>query len=144
MPLEARGGVPVSEIERTAFLEKDLEDYLCTRLELIETGLTPEWGGRQVRIGVGAIDLFARSPSGDLVVIELKKARASDKVFGQICRYVGWLRAHYAIAGQRVRGYIIATEMDDKLQYASKVAPAGIIRMKTFHRDEAAGIFVQN
>lgn len=144
LPPEARRGVSVAEFAHTAFLEKHLEDFLETRLELIEDGLTPEWGGRQVRIGVGAIDLFARSDSGDLVVIELKKARASDKVFGQICRYIGWIRAHYAAVGQRVRGYIVATEMDEKLRYAACVAPAGVVRMKRFHHDDAAGIFVES
>lgn len=144
LPPAARGGLTVAEFERAAFLEKDLEDYLEKHLELIEPGLTPERGGRQVRIGAWSLDLFARAPGGDLVVIELKKVRASDKVFGQICRYIGWITAHYAKPRQRVRGYIIATEMDEKLRYAARVAPRGVIRMKTFHRDSAAGIFIES
>ena len=144
LPPDARGGRTIADFSRIVFLEKDLEDFLEGRLDLIEEGLLAEWGGRQVQVGVGTMDLFARSANGDLVVIELKKARASDKVFGQICRYVGWIKSHYAAPGQRVRGYIIASEMDEKLKYASKATPVGKIRLKTFRRDAAAGVFIED
>src|SRR5207253_10264805 len=61
LPPEARRGLTVREFKRAAFLEKDLEDFLATRLHLIEPGLQPEWGGRQVHVGVGSMDLFARA-----------------------------------------------------------------------------------
>lgn len=141
LPAALRGGKTEAEFEREVFLEKDLEDYLIKHPELIEPGL--KLINRQHRIEVGAIDMLCRSANGDQVVIELKKVRASDKVFGQICRYIGCIRAHHAKAGKVVRGYIIGSAIDDKLRYAASVAPQGTVRLKTFRRDPAnAAIFI--
>src|SRR5690606_14874873 len=99
--------------------------FLVKKLEIIEKGL--KLIKRQHRIEVGAIDLFCTAANGDLVVIELKRVRASDKVFGQLCRYIGCIRAHHSKPNQTVRGYIIGSAIDDKLRYAASVAPAGTV-----------------
>lgn len=141
LPATLRGGKTEAEFEREVFLEKDLEDYLIEHPELIEAGL--KLVDRQCRIEVGAIDMLCRAANGDQVVIELKKVRASDKVFGQICRYIGCIRAHHAKGGKAVRGYIIGSAIDEKLRYAASVAPQGTVRLKTFRRDPAnAAIFI--
>ena len=143
LPAALRGGKTESQFEREVFLEKDLEDYLITHPELIEPGL--KLAGRQTRIEVGALDMLCRAANGDQVVIELKKVRASDKVFGQICRYIGCIRAHHNKAGKTVRGYIIGIAIDDKLRYAASVIPKGTVRLKTFRRDPAnAAIFIDD
>ena len=142
LPPALRGGVSEAEFEETVFLEKHLEDYLVKDLGLIEKGL--KLIKRQHRIEVGAIDLFCRAANGDSVVVELKRVRASDKVFGQLCRYIGCIRAHHAKPNQTVRGYIIGSEIDDKLRYAASVAPPGTVELKTFRRDPAnAAIFIE-
>lgn len=135
LPAAARGGRTVEEFERSAFLERDLEEHLAQHLDDIEQGLVLEGKGRQQPTTVGTMDLFARASNGDLVVIELKKVRASDKVFGQICRYMGWVKTKYAPHGTAVRGYIIGSEIDQKLQYAASVVGEPTMRLKRFRRD---------
>lgn len=145
LPAAARGGRTVEEFERSAFLERDLENHLVQHLDAIEPGLVLEGQGRQQPTTVGTMDLFARAANGDLVVIELKKVRASDKVFGQICRYMGWVARNYAPQGTVVRGYIIGSEIDQKLQYAASVVGEPIMRLKRFRRDEgAAAIWIED
>jgi Endonuclease NucS len=129
LPPAARGNMTVEEFEKSQFLEKDLEDFLEKNLEHIEAGL--ELLGRQHPTTVGPIDLFARAKNGDLVVIELKKDRAADKVFGQLCRYTGCIKSEYA-AGESVRGIIVAREMDVKLHYATRAIPDGLVTLSTF------------
>lgn len=143
IPSALRGGMSEAEFEASVFLEKDLEEYLVKNLNLIEPGLKLQ--KRQKQVEVGALDLFCKASNGDAVVIELKKVRASDRVFGQICRYIGCIRAHHAKPKQKVRGYIIGSEIDQKLRYAASVAPKGTIQLKTFRRDPInAAIFIES
>lgn len=145
LPAAARGGRTIEEFERSAFLERDLENYLAQNLDIIEPGLVLEGRGRQQPTTVGTMDLFAKAANGDFVVIELKKVRASDKVFGQVCRYMGWVARKYAQQGILVRGYIIGSEIDQKLQYAASVVGEPTMRLKRFRRDEAvAAIWIED
>jgi RecB family endonuclease NucS len=56
--------------------------------------------------------------TGDYVVVELKKGRGADKVFGQCSRYMGWVRKNLAKPGEKVHGAIVAREIDEKLKAA--------------------------
>jgi RecB family endonuclease NucS len=58
-----------------------------------------------------------------LIVVELKRGRPSDKVVGQVARYIGYVRTHLAKPGQPVEGLIIAYEADDPLRYAVAAFP---------------------
>jgi RecB family endonuclease NucS len=102
-----------------------------------------EWGlkllGRQYPTKVGPIDLFAEAKNGDLVVIELKKGRVADKVFGQVCRYIDCVKSEQSKRGPAVRGYIVGRELDIKLQYAATVVPAGVVRLQTFEHEGEEG-----
>jgi restriction system protein len=60
-----------------------------------------------------------------LLVVELKKGRASDAVVGQIQRYMGYVKEELAESGQSVEGVIIALEDDLRIKRALVVA-AGI------------------
>lgn len=136
-----RRGMTPKQFKDAVFLEKDLEDYLEHNLHLIEPGLTLI--KRQRSTEAGTIDILAQAISGDLVVIELKKVRASDKVFGQLCRYMGCMMKHHAAVGQVTRGYIIGSEIDLKLEYAASVVPAGLVKLQRFRRDPSNGaIFI--
>ncbi len=80
--------------------------------------------GAQFQTETGPLDLLAVSKDKkELLVIELKKGRAYDKVLGQLQRYMGYVADKVAEPGQTVRGLIIALEDDRGLQYALKVAP---------------------
>jgi Holliday junction resolvase-like predicted endonuclease len=138
LPKSVRGDKTPEEFETEQFLEEHLEEWLQDHLEKVETGL--KLIGRQHPTKVGPIDLYARAKSGDLVVLELKKGRAADKVFGQICRYMGCIKAEQPKKSPRkVRGYIIGREIDEKLHYAVKVVDSGLIGLQTFELKEAKG-----
>jgi restriction system protein len=58
-----------------------------------------------------------------LLVVELKKGRASDAVIGQVLRYMGYVQDELAEDGQSVRGVIIAQEDDPKIRRALAMVP---------------------
>jgi hypothetical protein len=133
LPKPLRGGRTPKQFEAEVFLERDLEDYLIKNMGLIEPGL--KFKKRQYGIKTGVIDLLGSAQNGDSVVVELKKVRASDKVFGQLCRYLGYMQEHEKPPGKNVRGYIVGGEIDIKLRYAAKVTPMGTVSLKRFRRD---------
>ena len=59
----------------------------------------------------------------ELLVVELKKGRASDVVVGQIQRYMGFAQYELAEVDQTVQGVIIGLESDLKLRRALSVTP---------------------
>jgi restriction system protein len=56
-----------------------------------------------------------------LLVVELKKGRASDNVVGQIQRYMGYVKEELAESNQEVKGIIIALEDDIRIKRALSV-----------------------
>ena len=58
----------------------------------------------------------------ELLVIELKKGKASDNVVGQIQRYMGFVSEMLAEKEQVVKGIIIALEDDIRIRRALSVA----------------------
>ncbi len=102
--------------------ESHLRDYLALQLEDIEDGLqlyVDESGttGVEYSTPIGRIDILAIDRDGCFVVIELKVGRGPDAVVGQVLRYVNWVRKHMA-DGKRVRGFIVAQAISDKIRYA--------------------------
>lgn len=115
----------------TAFaLEKHLEDFLVhnwsqtalgSKYEIFEED--GELVGQQYPSDTGPIDILAISKDEkELLVVELKKGRASDHVVGQIQRYMGYVKQELAEEDQSVRGLIIALEDDIRIQRALSVA----------------------
>ena len=105
-------------------LERDLEANLVANLTQLETGLRLYQGddvqGRQFDTGVvGRIDILAVDKDNRYVVIELKAGEADEKVFGQILRYMGWVRKELA-NGAPVRGIIVANSFHEKAKYAAE------------------------
>ena len=75
--------------------------------------------GQQYRSDTGPIDILAVSKDNkEILVVELKKGRASDAVIGQIQRYMGFVNEELLEDGQSVKGIIIALEDDLKLKRA--------------------------
>lgn len=111
-------------------LEKHLEDFLVANWS--QTPLGREFDiyqeednfGQQFPTDTGPIDILAISKDKqEVLVVELKKGRASDSVVGQIQRYMGYIAEEIAEEHQRVRGVIIALEDDLRIKRALKVAP---------------------
>jgi restriction system protein len=80
--------------------------------------------GKQYATDTGPIDILAISKDKKkLLVVELKKGRASDAVIGQVLRYMDYAREELAEEGQVVKGVIIAHEDDQKIRRALGVVP---------------------
>jgi restriction system protein len=67
--------------------------------------------------------LAIRKDKKELLVLELKKGRASDVVVGQVLRYMGYVFQELAERGQTVKGVIIALEDDQRIRRALAAAP---------------------
>jgi restriction system protein len=112
-------------------LEKHLEDFLIANWKQTELGknydIYEEDGqqlGKQYPTDTGFMDILAISKDKkELLVVELKKGRASDNVVGQIQRYMGFALEELAENGQTVKGVIIALEDDNRIRRALAVAP---------------------
>jgi restriction system protein len=119
------------DIESTSqfVFEEHLEEFLIKnwsqtelsqRYELFEE--FGEMSGQQYPTDTGPIDILAISKDKkELLVIELKRGRASDKVVGQILRYMGYVKDELAEEGQTVKGMIIGYKGDPKLKRALSV-----------------------
>ena len=111
-------------------LEKHLEDFLVANWSSTPLGRTHDIYqeednfGQQFPTDTGPIDILAISKDKqEVLVVELKKGRASDSVVGQIQRYMGYIAEEVAEDHQRVRGVNIALEDDIRIKRALKVAP---------------------
>lgn len=112
-------------------LEKHLEDFLVQNWAQTELGkgydIFEEDGekvGQQYPSDTGRIDILAiKKDKSELLVVELKKGRASDAVVGQILRYMGYAAQELAEPNQKVRGVIVAQEDDQRIRRALAVAP---------------------
>jgi len=111
-------------------LETHLQEFLIHNWKHTELGkdydIYEEDGdlvGEQYETDTGRIDILAISKDKKaLLVVELKKGRASDMVVGQIQRYMGYVKEELAEKGQEVKGIIIALEDDLKIKRALSVA----------------------
>ena len=80
--------------------------------------------GQQYPTDTGPMDILAISKDKKtLLVVELKRDKASDKVVGQVLRYMGYVLDVIADDDQEVRGAIIALDDDPRLRRALRVAP---------------------
>lgn len=130
------------EEQQGFILEKHLEDFIVSNLEnIFDKKLKlykddEERTGQQYPTGIGNIDILAREPeTNSLVVIELKKGRESDKVVGQILRYMGWVKENITGEGESVKGLIICKERDEKLDYSLKAIPGINIGVRLYKVD---------
>jgi len=112
-------------------MEQHLEAFLVTNWEQTEFAKTflifeedGEKVGQQYETDAGPIDVLAISKDRKrLLVVELKRGRATDVVVGQVLRYMGYVKNEIAEADQTVEGAIIALKDDQKLRWALAVIP---------------------
>lgn len=122
---------PVVEDPVAFAMEKHLEAFLVANWA--QTELSREFAiyeeegepvGQQYATDAGQIDILAVSRDRKrLLVVELKRGRASDVVVGQVLRYMGYVKEQIAEADQTVEGAIIALENDQKLRWALGAVP---------------------
>lgn len=113
-------------------MEKHLEDFLIQNWA--QTDLSKDYVifaedgepvGQQYPTDTGPMDILAISKDKKtLLVVELKKGRASDAVVGQVLRYMGYVQQELAEEGQTVKGVIIALDDDQRIRRALAVAPS--------------------
>ncbi len=106
-------------------LEAHLEDFLVKNWANSELGkeydIYEEDGekGQQYQTDTGPLDILAISKDRKrLLVVELKKGRASDAVLGQTLRYMSFVQEILAENGQTVHGAIIALDDDARIRRA--------------------------
>lgn len=111
-------------------LEEHLEDFLVKNWAHTELGkdydIYEEDGipAQQYQTDTGPLDILAISKDKKrLVVVELKKGRASDAVVGQTLRYMGYVQDELAEEGQTVEGLIITHEDDKRIRRALTMIP---------------------
>lgn len=122
---------PEVEDPSTFALEKHLEDFLVANWSRTDFGKTHdifaedgEKVGQQYPTDTGPIDILAISKDKkELLVVELKRGRASDVVVGQLLRYMGFAKQELAEKNQHVRGVIIALDDDQRLRRALAASP---------------------
>lgn len=83
--------------------EAEMQKALARDPEVIEPGLSVV--DLEVPTGVGGIDLYARDSEGRLVVVELKRGKATQEAVHQLSRYVTTVSEQ---VGQQVRGILAA------------------------------------
>jgi restriction system protein len=106
-------------------LEEHLEDFLVKNWAQTELGkeydIYEEDGekGQQYQTDTGPLDILAISKDKKrLLIVELKKGRASDVVVGQTLRYMSFVQEMLAEKEQTVHGIIIALEDDQRIRRA--------------------------
>lgn len=86
--------------------EAQMRRALARAPDLIELGL--EVLDEELPVGVGGIDLYGRDVHGRLVVVELKRGKATHEAVHQLERYVLRIREE---TGAEVRGILAAPEI---------------------------------
>ena len=111
-------------------LEAHLEEFLVKNWAQTEVGkeydIYEEDGekAQQYQTDTGPLDILAISKDKKrLLVVELKKGRASDAVVGQTLRYMSFVQETLAEKDQAVCGIIIALDDDQKIRRALSMVP---------------------
>lgn len=131
-----QGNVNISPENYEIVLEKYLQEFIVSNFATIFKGnleiyRDPDDGtiGQQLKTEAGILDILAVDKLDNAyVVIELKKGKTSDVVIGQTLRYMGWVKDNLCLAGEDVRGLIIAKDQDQNLAFALKMVPSIDIR----------------
>ncbi|WPS85379.1 endonuclease NucS (plasmid) [Brevibacillus halotolerans] len=107
------------------FTEQDLENFLCSRLNLIEEGMT--YIDRQFSIIDGRIDILAKDRDGTYCIIELKVSNDKELIW-QCMYYPTQIKKRYGVS--RVRMITIAPSYSKSLLIP--LEQLGYVEMLTF------------
>jgi RecB family endonuclease NucS len=122
--------------EQFEISEKTLQELLEKTLTKLLPGFSiyedEESRGVEYPTSVGRIDVLAiNEKDKEMLVIELKSGIASTDAL-KILSYMQWVEENLA-EGRKVKGLIIALDMDDKLKYALRRIPD--VQFKKFRID---------
>ena len=101
-------------------LERDLQAALRANLTQLEPGLVAIDNGQERQVEAGFIDILARDQRGSVTVIELKAETGRPAVIAQILAYMGCIAYE---TGEPVRGIIVASDFDKRVELAARAAP---------------------
>lgn len=94
-------------------LEEPLREFIARNLETIEKGLALVQTKYHTK--AGEIDILCKDAKNKFVVVEVKRWKDSDKVVGQILRYMGAIKEEKS---NEPRGIIVLNQEDQRLNYA--------------------------
>jgi restriction system protein len=105
----------IADWQHTPFADAGVQLHTNPRGEVV---------GQQFLAGSWKIDLLGwQEAKRCWWVIELKKGRASDKVVGQVARYMGWVVKNISHPGDHARGVILARTLTPSLEHACFAMP---------------------
>ena len=105
-------------------IEKHLEEYIVKNFSNTKLGQNYDIVKQQYQTEVGRLDILAiKKDKSEYLVIELKRDLALSDVVSQITTYMGYIRKRVASSEQKVKGCIVATNIDKKLKYALSEIP---------------------
>jgi RecB family endonuclease NucS len=111
--------------------EKDIEDYVCERLEDL-FGEEYYFIGRQIDIGVGVIDvLMYDSATDEICVVEIKNQTICNNALAQIMRYIQGLYDYfydteYEFDVQGIKGILLGPDMKEDTRTALRMVDQSI------------------
>jgi len=80
---------------------------------------------------VGEIDLLARDPKGNFVVIMVPEPGDTANIVGGILQRMGWVRKHVANDKKEVRGVVVLEQLPEEVAYAA-AGTGGTVAFKAF------------
>jgi restriction system protein len=125
-PPEEREQPSLTEPSFSISLERTLRDYLAENPNLLQYGL--QLIGKEYPTDAGNIDILLKDKDGSYVIVETKKGRESNKVVGQILRYIGWVKKNLS---PNVRGIIVTHSSDSNLEWAVE-AVKDLVKLKFY------------
>ncbi len=124
------GGNPTTVAPHEFPMEEHLEEFLIKHWPQTELGKDYDifevdgQKAQQYPTDTGPLDILAISKDKKrLLIVELKKGRASDAVVGQTLRYMNYVQEVLAENGQTVQGAIIAHDDDKRIRRAISMTP---------------------
>ncbi len=128
--VEITGEITEEERELLFPLESHLRDFIAQNINVIKVNkhslrLYVDENGRdgvEYSTDVGLIDILAVDEENNFIIFELKLSKGADKAMGQLLRYMGWVKLNLS-KGKKVKGVIIAKNVNEKLKYAASIIP---------------------
>jgi RecB family endonuclease NucS len=102
------------------FLESQVQRHIATNLNKLDLGPLTLIGTEYQLEKVGRIDVLARRPNGQKVVIEIKRGIATRDAFGQLHSYMGAIQELHPHR-EGPLGVLVARELDQAAEAALRV-----------------------
>jgi hypothetical protein len=98
-------------------------------------GIYADEGGESVGVHfpspVGEIDLLARDPKGNFVVVLVPEPSDAANVVSDILQRMGWVLRHVAHDKEEVRGIVVLEQLPEEVAYAA-AGTGGTVAFKAF------------